>query len=135
MSYLKSVLKTTTYDITGAAICGGLYVGSEKLFMKDPDIGLNKKTAIRFGEASGSHLGSELIANDLLPKLITLPQILKDYEQLALQPVLAGGLHVLIDMLLKEDMHQTSMYKFITQVGASVGANYAAQPIKKALGV
>jgi hypothetical protein len=130
-----SVLKEISMDIAGSAVCGGVYCLGEKFIGNDQEIGFNKTTGIRFATSAGSHLGADLLNAQLSHKVAEYFPTLAQYERLAVQPVLSGGILLLLDMLIKMDTNQTKTYKFLLQVGSSAASNYGTGPIRNALGI
>lgn len=132
---LQSIGKSFGANAIDSALCGGYFVLAEKWLGGDPTITMGKPGLIRFGMSAGSEFASDSVSRMVLPYITHMSSGLQSAEQMFLTPVVSGGIYVLADMLLKQDQHQSVMFKFLYQVGSSVLSGYTSAPVRTALGV
>ena len=132
LQYLGKSLGANAVD---SALCGSYFVLGERFLGGDQFIGFNKQGLIQFGMSAGSEFASDSVSRMILPSLSHMSGSLKGLEETFLTPVVSGGIYVLADMIFKQDQQQSTMYKLLLQIGASVLSGYTSQHIRSMIGV
>ncbi len=128
---MNTLIKKSGYNFTDAAICGASFVAVEKFYNK---LELDSTVLTRGAISAGSELVSESATNMIIPYVGGLSQVSTSVEEKYLKPAMSGAIYSVSSGFLGYD-NRSFMYKFLMQVGSSVGASYVSTPIKQVLNV